>query len=105
MFINYFYNYLSIIFDFIEHFKVLKQFNFVFCSNTKTNFEVNFVDKDFFGGFFLNGEFSDFFALVADRISLGVSKLLDGLFIAVFFNRVSEATLSDTYFSFTAILC
>ena len=41
----------------------------------------------------------------ADRISLGVGKAPEALFIGVSFNRVSEALFSGTFFSFTAILC
>ena len=62
------------------------------------------VGEEFVGGFLLSGVLGDFFASVDDRISLEVSRILDGLFIGVSFNRVSEALFSGTFFSFTAIL-
>ena len=66
------------------------------------------VDEDFFGGLggiLLSGMFGGLFVAVADRISLGVNRVLKGLFIGVCFNRVSDAFFLGRFFFFTAMLC
>ena len=60
--------------------------------------------EDFFGGldsFVLGGVFGDFVASGAVIMSFGVSRVLED----ILFNRVTEASFSITFFSFTVILC